>query len=220
MQYNKNIFDFYQSSGIYDRIIFRNRNKNNNNHLTIEKLIEKTLSLKSRYNKQRDQLVFSDGNNKSKIMMIGDAPGISDEIKNKPFSGDVGLLLNKMLKAIKLDRTKVYLTNIINFRLPDNKNLSDYDIKIFKPLIYEHIEIINPKLIMLFGTSALKTFFNNEESISKARGKWLNLKIKNNTYSCMPSFHPNFLINQPSQKINSWQDLKEFKIRIDRDKLC
>ena len=95
MQYNKNIFDFYQSSGIYDRIIFRNRNKNNNNHLTIEKLIEKTLSLKSRYNKQNDQLVFSDGNNKSKIMIIGDAPGISDEINNKPFSGDVGLLLIK-----------------------------------------------------------------------------------------------------------------------------
>ena len=218
MQNNKNIFDFYQSSGIYDRIIFKN--KNNNNHLTIEKLIEKTLSLRNIYHKQINQLVFSDGNNKSKIMIIGDAPGISDEINNKPFSGDVGLLLNKMLKAIKLDRTKVYLTNIINFRLPDNKKLSDYDIKIFKPLIFEHIEIINPKLIMLFGTSALKTFFNNEESISKARGKWLNLKIKNNTYSCMPSFHPNFLINQPSQKINSWQDLKEFKIRIDRDKLC
>ena len=151
------------------------RNKNNNNHLTIEKLIEKTLSLRSIYNKQEDQLVFSDGNNKSKIMIIGDAPGISDEINNKPFSGDVGLLLNKMLKAIKLDRTKVYLTNIISFRVPDNKKLSDYDIKIFKPLIYEHIEIINPKLIMLFGTSALKTFFNNEESISKARGKWLSL---------------------------------------------
>ena len=218
MQNNKNIFDFYQSSGIYDRIIFKN--KNNNNHLTIEKLVKKTLSLGNIYNKRNDQLVFSDGNNKSKIMIIGDAPGISDEINNKPFSGDVGLLLNKMLKAIKLDRTKVYLTNIINFRLPDNKKLSDYDIKIFKPLIFEHIEIINPKLIMLFGTSALKTFFNNEESISKARGKWLNLKIKNNTYSCMPSFHPNFLINQPSQKINSWQDLKEFKIRIDKDKLC
>ena len=96
-------------------------------------------------------------------MIIGDVPGISDEINNKPFSGDVGLLLNKMLKAIKLDRKKVYLTNIINFRLPDNRKLSDYDIKIFKPLIYEHIEIINPKLIMLFGASALKTFFYNKE---------------------------------------------------------
>ena len=218
MQNIKNIFNFYQSYGIYDRVIFKKEKIKN--HLTIEKLIEKTLSLRNIYNKQNDQLVFSDGDNKSKIMIIGDAPGISYEIYNKPFSGDIGLLLNKMLKAIKLDRTKVYLTNIINFRLPDNKKLSDYDIKIFKPLIYEHIEIINPKLIMLFGTSALKTFFNNEESISKARGKWLNLKIKNNTYSCMPSFHPNFLINQPSQKINSWQDLKEFKIRIDRDKLC
>ena len=150
----------------------------NNNHLTIEKLIEKTLSLRNIYNKQNDQLVFSDGNIKSKIMIIGDVPGISDEINNKPFSGDVGLLLNKMLKAIKLDRKKVYLTNIINFRLPDNRKLSDYDIKIFKPLIYEHIEIINPKLIMLFGASALKTFFYNKESISKARGKWLELKIK------------------------------------------
>ena len=218
MQNNKNIFNFYQSSGIYDRVIFKN--KILNNRLKLEKLIEKTLSFKNIYNKQSDQLVFSDGNKKSKIMIIGDAPGISDEINNKPFSGDVGLLLNKMLEAIKLNRTKVYLTNIINFRLPDNKKLSEYDIKNFKPLIYDHIEIINPKLIMILGTSALKTFFNKEQSISKSRGKWLELKIKNNTYSCMPSFHPNFLINQPSQKKFSWQDLKEFKNRIDKENIC
>ena len=83
MQSIKNIFNFYQSSGVYDRVIFKN--KKNNNHLTIEKLIEKTLSLRNIYNKQNDQLVFSDGNIKSKIMIIGDAPGISDEIKISPF---------------------------------------------------------------------------------------------------------------------------------------
>ena len=218
MQNNKNIFNFYQSSGIYDRVIFKN--KINNNHPTLEKLIEKTLSLKNIYNKQSNQLVFSDGNKKSKIMIIGDAPGISDEINNIPFSGEVGLLLNKMLEAIELNRKKVYLTNIVNYRLPDNKKLDDYDIKNFKPLIFEHIEIINPKLIMILGSSALKTLFENEQSISKSRGKWLELHIKNNTYSCMPSFHPNFLLNQPSQKKFSWEDLKEFKSQIDKENLC
>tara|TARA_B100000963_G_scaffold166313_1_gene144410 strand:- start:1899 stop:2552 length:654 start_codon:yes stop_codon:yes gene_type:complete len=217
MQNNKNIFHFYQSSGIYDRIIFKHRK--NKSRPTLEKITEKILSLKNIYNKQNNQMVFSDGNNKSKIMIIGDAPGISDEIKGKPFSGDAGLLLDKMLDAINLNRSKVYLTNVINYRLPDNKKLSDNDIRNFQPLILEHIIAINPELILIFGSSALKTLFENYQSISKHRGKWLQLKINNYTYDCMPSYHPNFLINQPSQKKYSWLDLKELNKRINQEKI-
>jgi len=218
MQNNKNIFDFYQSFGLYDRVIFKK--KNNENHPTLEKLVEKILSLKNIYNKNSDQLVFSDGNIRSKIMIIGDAPGISDEIKNKPFSGESGLLLNKMLEAIGLDRTKVYLTNVINFRLPDNKKLDDNDIRYFKPLIFDHIKIINPKLVMILGNSTLRTFVDKQQSISKSRGQWFELNINNNIYNCMPSYHPSFLIKQPLQKKFSWLDLKEFKNQIDIEKLC
>jgi DNA polymerase len=218
MQNNKNIFEFYQSSGLYDRVIFKNKNKKNSP--TLEKLKEKILSLKNIYSKQSDQLVFSDGNSKSKIMLIGDSPGISDEIKGKPFSEDTGLLLDKMLEAINLDRNKVYLTNIVNFRLPDNRKLSENDIVNFQPLILDHIKIINPKLIMILGSTALKTLFNEQQSITKIRGKWLKLIINNYTYSCMSSYHPNFLIRQPSQKKFAWSDLQEFRDRIHKERLC
>ena len=218
MQNNKNIFEFYQSSGLYDRVIFKNKNKKNSP--TLEKLKEKILSLKNIYNKQSDQLVFSDGNSKSKIMLIGDSPGISDEINGKPFSEDTGLLLDKMLEAINLDRNKVYLTNVVNFRLPDNRKLSENDIVNFQPLILDHIKIINPELIMILGSDALKTLFNEQQSITKIRGKWLNLRINNYTYSCMSSYHPNFLIRQPSQKKFAWSDLQEFRDRILKEKLC
>ena len=218
MQNNKNIFEFYQSSGLYDRVIFKNRNKKNS--LTLEKLKERILSLKNIYSKQSHQLVFSDGNSKSKIMLIGDSPGISDEINGKPFSKDTGLLLDKMLEAISLNRNKVYITNVVNFRLPDNRKLSENDIVNFQPLILDHIKIINPKLIMILGSAALKTLFNEQQSITKIRGKWLKLIINNYTYSCMSSYHPNFLIRQPSQKKFAWSDLQEFRDRIHKEKLC
>ena len=218
MQNNKNIFEFYQSSGLYDRVIFKNKNKKNSP--TLEKLKEKILSLKNIYSKQSDQLVFSDGNSKSKIMLIGDSPGISDEMNGKPFSEDAGLLLDRMLEAISLDRNKVYLTNVVNFRLPDNRKLSENDIVNFQPLILDHIKIINPELIMILGSDALKTLFNEQQSITKIRGKWLKLRINNYTYSCMSSYHPNFLIRQPSQKKFAWSDLQEFRDRIHKEKLC
>jgi len=104
MQNIKNIYNFYQSSGVYDRIIFQH--KNIKNQTTIIDLKQKILALKEVYGKTKEQLVLSDGNIQSKIMIIGDMPGVSDEISNQPFSGDVGVLLNKMLNAIELDRSK------------------------------------------------------------------------------------------------------------------
>ena len=115
---------------------------------------------------------------------------------------------------------KVYLTNIVNFRLPDNRKLSENDIVNFQPLILDHIKSINPELIMILGSDALKTLFNEQQSITKIRGKWLKLRINNYTYSCMSSYHPNFLIRQPSQKKFAWSDLQEFRDRIHKEKLC
>ena len=217
MQNIKNIFSFYQSSGVYDRVILKG--KNVQNQASLENLIEKVICLKDYYNKKENQLVFSDGHFDTKIMVIGDAPNVSDEVTGKPFSGEVGILLDKMLNAIQLDKTKIYLTNIVNFRLPDNKKIEDADIKKFKPLILEHIKIINPKIILLLGTSVLNTL-HMHQSISKARGKWLELKIDDCIYNCMPSYHPSFLLRQPQQKRNSWEDLKKFKKKIIEDNLC
>lgn len=218
MQNNKNIFDFYQSSGIYNRIIFKQKKVEKVS--TLNDLKDKILSLKDFYNKNHDQIIFSDGSKNSKIMIIGDAPGVKDEINQKPFSGEAGELLDKMLNAINIDRSKVYLTNIINFRLADNKKPSAEDIQRFKPLIYEHINIINPKVIFLLGSIVLEVLSNKNFSISEARGNWIKLNINNNTIDCLPSFHPSFLLQQPTQKKSSWEDLKKLKIRIDQENLC
>ncbi len=218
MQNNKNIFNFYQSSGIYDRVIFKK--KEFKKIPTISDLKQKILTLKNIYFKKEDQIVFYDGNNTSKIMFIGDTPGVSDEINGKPFSGEIGALLDKMLLAINLDKSKVYLTNVINYRLPDNRKPNEEDIQRFKPLIFEHIKIINPKIIFLLGSVALDALFDKKNSISKTRGNWLQLEINNNKIDCMPSFHPSFLLRQPEQKKLSWEHLKKLKIKITQKKLC
>ena len=218
MQNIKNIYNFYQSSGVYDRVIFQN--KNIKKQTTIIDLKQKILALKEVYGKTKEQLVLSDGNIQSKIMIIGDMPGVSDEISNQPFSGDVGVLLNKMLNAIELDRSKVYLTNIINYRLADNKKPNLSDISRFKPLVLEHIEICKPVVILLLGSVAFETFFGNKNSIAKARGNWLDLTIKGKKIKCLPSYHPFFLIRQPEQKKYSWEDLKLLKKKINEEKLC
>ena len=162
MQNNKSIFDFYQSSGVYDRVILNK--KFINNTPTLQDLRDKILNLKEFYKKNEDEMVFADGNPNSKIMIIGDAPGVSDETTGKPFSGETGNLLDKMLSAINLDRNKVYLTNIINFRLADNKRLSQLEIHNYKSLIFNHIKIINPKIIFLLGSVAYEFFCEKKNS--------------------------------------------------------
>ena len=218
MHNNKSFFDFYQSSGIYDRVIFKQEQISQTS--TIFDLKKEILLLKNDYNKNEDQLIFSDGNSSSKIMIIGDVPGTVDEINQKPFTGEDGKLLDKMLSAINLDRSGVYLTNIINYRLPDNKKPTDEDIKKFKPLIYKHIQFINPKLIFLLGAVTLETFYGKNNSILKARGNWLQLTVNKKQIDCMPSLHPSFLLRQPDQKKLSWLDLKKFKQKIIENNWC
>ena len=215
---NKNIFDFYQSSGVYDRVIFNK--KISNNCLTLNDLKKKINNLKDFYNKKQDQIVFSDGNSKSKIMIIGDAPGTSDEINGKPFSGESGELLDKMLLAINLNRNKVYLTNIINFRLQDNKKLGSFEIKNYRSIILDHIKIINPKIIFILGSVTFNFFFENTQSLTKLRGHWNKIKIGNSEYDCLPSYHPAFLLRQPSQKKVSVGRFKKTQNKKLSNKIC
>ena len=213
MQNLKNIHDFYQSSGLYDRVILKNNTLTQNK--TIEDLKLEILKFSNFYNKSNDELVFSDGNIKSKIMIIGEAPGVTDEIEGKPFCGETGELLDKMLNAIGLNRDKTYITNVINFRLADNKKPSLEDINRFKPFLIEHIKIANPEYILILGSIALQSLFNNALPISKERGNWKELKVNNKHILCMPSFHPAFLLRQIQQKKLSWEDLKKFRDKIN-----
>ena len=167
--------------------------------------------------KNAKNIVFSDGNPKSKIMLIGEAPGANEDDEGLPFVGRAGMLLDKMLTAINLDRKKVYISNIINYRPPENRRPTDEEIKRYLPFITKHIEIINPKILVLLGSTAMNALIGNDVVISKMRGKWIEKEFGNCKTSVIITFHPAFLMRQPAQKKMSWIDLK--MIRDKKNKL-
>ena len=158
--------------------------------------------------KNATNLVFADGNINSKIMIVGEGPGANEDIEGKPFVGRAGKLLDKMLSAIKLDRTKVYISNVVNYRPPANRKPTEAEIERYLPYLKSHIEIINPKILVLLGSTALNTLIGSEVVISKARGQWIQKKIGSAEPWIIASFHPAFLMRQPEQKKLTWIDLK------------
>ncbi len=158
--------------------------------------------------KQSKNIVFSDGNPNSKIMLIGEAPGANEDEEGLPFVGRAGALLDKMLSAIDLDRKKVYISNIINYRPPDNRRPTEIEIQRYLPFITKHIEIISPKILVLLGSTAMNALIGNEVVISKMRGKWIERTFGNCKTSVIITFHPAFLMRQPAQKKMAWIDLK------------
>ena len=158
--------------------------------------------------KHAQNIVFSDGNPKSKIMVIGEAPGANEDQEGLPFVGRAGQLLDKMLSAINLDRKKVYISNIINYRPPENRRPTEAEIKRYLPFISKHIEIINPKILVLLGSTAMNALIGDEIVISKMRGKWIEKQFGSCKTSVIITFHPAFLMRQPAQKKMAWIDLK------------
>ena len=178
----------------------------------IKKMIRsiKNCELKNSANK----MVFSDGNINSKIMLIGEGPGAQEDREGLPFVGRAGKLLDKMLEAINLNRKKVYISNVVNYRPPKNRRPTDQEIERYYPFLKLHIEIINPKILVLLGSTALNTIIGNEKAISRVRGKWMKKKIGNCDPYIIASFHPAFLMRQPDQKKLAWIDLKLVREKI------
>ena len=175
----------------------------------LELLKKEIMNLKNcELKKQANNIVFCDGNPKSKIMLIGEAPGANEDQEGLPFVGRAGILLDKMLAAIRLDRKKVYISNIINYRPPDNRRPTEEEIKRYLPFIIKHIEIINPKILILLGSTAMNALIGKDVVISKMRGQWIEKKIGDCKTSIIITFHPAFLIRQPAQKKWAWIDLK------------
>ena len=164
--------------------------------------------------KNANNLVFSDGNPNAKIMIIGEGPGANEDAEGLPFVGRAGQLLDKMLGSIQLDRKNVYITNVVNYRPPENRKPTEMEISKYLPNLIKHIEIINPKIILLLGSTALNTIIGDKDVISKARGKWFEKKIGKNLTFIIASFHPAFLMRQPDQKKMSWIDLKMIRQKI------
>ena len=173
----------------------------------------KNCSLKS----NATNIVFSDGNPKSKIMLVGEAPGSNEDQEGLPFVGRAGALLDKMLASINLNRKNVYISNIINYRPPENRRPTDEEVNRYMPFIKKHIEIINPKILVLLGSTAMNALIGNDIVISKARGKWIDKEFGSCKTSVIITFHPAFLMRQPAQKKMAWIDLK--MIRDKKTKL-
>ena len=158
--------------------------------------------------KNATNIVFADGNPKSKIMIIGEAPGSNEDQEGLPFVGRAGALLDKMLSSINLNRKNVYISNIINYRPPENRRPTDEEINRYLPFIKKHIEIIAPKILILLGSTAMNALIGNELVISKVRGKWIEKEFGQCKTSMIVTFHPAFLMRQPTQKKLTWIDLK------------
>ena len=145
---------------------------------------------------------------------MGEGPGANEDRECLPFVGRAGQLLDKMLQAINLDRNNVYITNVVNYRPPENRKPNELEIARYLPYLTRHIEIINPKILLLLGSTALNTIIGNTLVISQARGKWFSKKIGKCSTSVIVSFHPAFLMRQPDQKKMSWIDLKMIKKKM------
>jgi len=159
-------------------------------------------------------IVLGDGNTNSPIMLIGEAPGIEEDKSGSTFKGEIGELLNKMLLAIGIKRKNIYCSYAINFRPPEDRKPTSQEIKRYSVFLKEHISIIDPKIIILMGSSAMEAVTGINTKISSERGKWKETILKNKTYPVMISFNPSYLIRFPENKKYSWEDLKKIKKKI------
>ena len=183
----------------------------------LEELKNKINSIQNCSLKDNSQnLVLGDGNMNSPIMLIGEAPGIEEDKIGITFKGEIGELLNKMLIAIKIKRQNIYCSYAINFRPPEDRKPTSQEIKRYSIFLKEHISIINPKIVILMGSTAMEAITGINSKISSERGKWKEIILNNKTYPLIITFNPSYLIRFPENKKYSWIDLKEIRKKIDQ----
>lgn len=161
-------------------------------------------------------LVFADGNPAARIMLVGEAPGGDEDRIGKPFVGVSGQLLDRMLATIGLDRTSVYISNVIFWRPPGNRQPTPAEIAACLPFVERHIELVAPDILVLVGAASAKTLLARSEGITRLRGRWFQFETSNmpRPVPALPIFHPAFLLRQPAQKREAWKDLLTLKEAI------
>lgn len=158
--------------------------------------------------------VFADGNPEARIMLIGEAPGRDEDEQGLPFVGRSGQLLDKMLAAIGLDRTKVYITNVLPWRPPGNRTPTSAETDICLPFVERHIELAAPDLLVFVGGSSAKTMLRTTTGIMSLRGKWQKITIGDREIPAMPCLHPAYLLRAPNHKALAWRDLLAIKAKL------
>ena len=180
--------------------------------IELKKLINSIQNCNLKNNSQN--LILGNDNLNSPIMIIGEAPGLEEEKTGKTFQGESGALLEKMLNAINISKQNVYSSYAINFRPPEDRKPTTQEIKRYSVFLKEHISIIDPKIVILFGSTAMESVTSTNKRISEERGKWKEIILKNKTYPIMITFSPSYLIRFPENKKFSWNDLKKIKQKI------
>ncbi|MCY6381490.1 uracil-DNA glycosylase [Hoeflea prorocentri] len=160
--------------------------------------------------------VFADGNPQAPVMFIGEAPGRDEDRQGLPFVGRAGQLLDRMLKAIDLDRTGCYITNMIPWRPPGNRTPTPLEIELCRPFIERHVELVAPKVVVLMGNVSTKALLGTTRGILSMRGTWSQYHPNSDTgIPALPTLHPAYLLRNPAQKRLSWQDFLSVRDRLD-----
>jgi len=157
------------------------------------------------------QLVFADGNPQAKLMFVGEAPGRDEDIEGLPFVGRSGKLLDRMLAAIGLDRTKVYIANIVPWRPPGNRTPTPQEQQICLPFILRQIELADPDVLVCLGGPSTQALLGIKDGITKTRGRWFNFDTGKRQIRALATFHPAFLLRSPLQKRFAWRDFLAIK---------
>ncbi|MSP50280.1 MAG: uracil-DNA glycosylase [Alphaproteobacteria bacterium] len=160
--------------------------------------------------------VFADGDPKAKLMLVGEAPGADEDRQGKPFVGLSGKLLDRMLQAIGRERGSVYITNILFWRPPGNRQPTPQEIQQCLPFAIRHIELVGPSVLVLLGGTSAKTILNQTEGIMRLRGRWFEYKIGENlpVIPTIATYHPAYLLRSPGQKREAWRDFLALKLRL------
>jgi uracil-DNA glycosylase family 4 len=154
------------------------------------------------------RLVFADGNPQARIMFVGEAPGREEDIEGLPFVGRSGKLLDRMIAAIGLDRSKAYITNVIPWRPPGNRTPTPLETQTCLPFTQRHIELVNPDILVTLGNPSTQTLLGTREGIMRTRGRWVDYDTGSRKIRALATFHPAYLLRSPSYKRLAWQDLR------------
>ncbi|WP_337996920.1 uracil-DNA glycosylase [Oleispirillum naphthae] len=158
--------------------------------------------------------VFGTGPADARLMVIGEAPGADEDRSGIPFVGRAGQLLDKMLASIGWPREAVYITNVVPWRPPGNRNPTPEEIALCLPFVLRAIDLVAPRAILLLGGSAAAALLDSHDGITRLRGRWHGLSRPGGEIAALPTFHPAFLLRNPSSKAAVWRDLLGLKARI------
>lgn len=184
--------------------------------MTLEELELKAANKSAALNELSDSLVFGEGDPDANLMIIGEAPGEEEDLTGRPFVGRAGQLLDRILESVGFDRADVYITNIVKFRPPGNRNPLPAEVVASQPVLLEQIRLIRPQIIATLGNVPTQHFLESREGITKCRGSWREWQ----GIALFPLYHPAYLLRNPSReegspKWQTWQDMKTLKAACD-----